>query len=150
MTSSTPPDKILRPSDRRRRPLLVVAVLGVGVAVLLALFFLPVRSQSNEIRVANTGASYVNFTVPRPSWVTVHFDHPGSGCMNYGMYSGMEGGMNGGPGMMFDHPCMTGADSYSFGTWGGTFHCWASFGGAHGMMGSATMPVWMNVTSSLL
>ena len=124
------------------------------VVVVAALFFVPANTQSNELKVASTGSAYSNLSIPRPSWVTVHFDHAGGGCMNYGMYngmgSGMGGGMGGGPGMMFDHPCMTGGDSYSFGTWGGTFQCWASYGGAPGAMGRASMPVWVNVTTSLL
>lgn len=136
---------------RRHRPLRWILIsLAVVVVVVTALFFVPANTQSSELQVASSGSAYSNLSISRPSWVTVHFDHAGGGCMNYGMYNGMDGGMNGGHGMMFDHSCMSGADSYSFWTWGGSYRCWASIGGGPRMAGSASMPVWVNVTSAML
>ena len=135
---------------RRHRPLRWILISLAVVVVVAALFFVPANTQSSELQVASTGAAYSNLSISHPSWVTVHFDNAGRGCMNYGMYSGMGGGMNGGQGMMFDHPCVSGGDSYSFWTWGGSYRCWASIGGGLRMAGSASMPVWVNVTSGML
>ncbi len=114
--------------------LLVVAGIGVPAAI-----FVPVHSESQEIQVTSASGSSTSLSLPSSTWVTVHFDHPGSMPMTYWM--------NGpGGGMMFNHHGMMGGDSYSFWSNGGSYRCWAGYSG----MGQGRMPVWVNATWGLV
>ncbi len=116
-------------------------VVGVVLAAsgLLAAIFVPVHSSSQLLQVSDGTTASASVTVPQAAWVTVHFSHPFGAAMMYGM--------DGPSGMMFSHREAAGGDSYSFGTWGGTFRCWAEPAGP-GMAGS--VPVWVNATWGLL
>lgn len=117
---------------------MVVLVVAVG---LIASVFAPFHSTALELKLLPGSAAAANFSVPQSSWVTVHIEHRGSMSMTYWM-DGPTGGA------MFDHRGMMGQDaySYSFGTWGGPFQCWAEYGGN----GSVMTTVWVNVTWGLL
>ncbi|MGD0719380.1 MAG: hypothetical protein ABSA15_07400 [Thermoplasmata archaeon] len=54
--------------------------------------------------------------------------------------------MHGSGGMMFGHSMMSGSDSYSFWTWGGTYECGAGDDGS----GSDVMLVWVNASWGML
>ena len=126
--------------SRRRRLVLVVAVPAVAVVAFLAAgFFVPVHSESHLLGGVGASGVSASFSVPQAAWVTVHFSHPGGMAMRYWM-------MGSGGGMMMDRGGMAGSDTYSFGTWGGTYECWAQ--GAGG--GVAMPPVWANVTWGFL
>ncbi|MDE1881705.1 MAG: hypothetical protein KGI89_14305 [Euryarchaeota archaeon] len=106
------------------------------VAALLAMFFLPFNSVSQEIQVSSASPATGTLTIPRAGWVTVHIDHPGGMPMHFWM------GGEGGSGMMHDMTMMNGAASYSFWSNGGTY----PFGAECSSMMGGTMPVWVNAT----
>lgn len=109
------------------------------VAGLLAAIAVPVHAQSTALTVSPGGSSYVDVNVPQAAWVTVHFAHAGSMPMSFWM-AGPGGGM------MFNHHGMMDGDAYSFGTWGGSFRCYAQYDGA----GPGPSTVWVNTTWGLL
>ncbi len=125
-----------RPTHRRAFAVMVVVAV-VAVAGLAAVA-LPVHAQSTLLSVAPGSSAYVAFRVPAATWVTGHFSPAGAGPMTYWMV---------GPGgMMFNHRGMMAGDAYSFGTWGGSFRCYAEYDGP----GSGMSPVWVNATWGLL
>jgi len=123
------------PRKRRRRILAVVLVVVIALGVTLALLIVPYHSSSQEIQVASGAGATTSLTVPTAGWVTVHFSHP-SAMMS------MRYWMQGPGGMMFDHSMMSGSDSYSFWSWGGTYQCGAGYTGS----GYGMMPIWVNAT----
>ena len=128
-----------RKPKRRRWWLVIPVVVVIAVAGLLAAIFLPVHSESQEIQVDSASGSSTTLSLPSSTWVTVHFDHPGSMHMSYWM--------NGpGGGMMFNHQGLSGGDSYSFWSSGGSYRCWAGYAD----MGQGIMPVWVNASWGLI
>jgi hypothetical protein len=136
---SRPAEISSRPVPKRRQRVitLVVAVVII-VGVFLALVFVPYNSVSKEIQVSPGRGATTSLTIPQAGWVTVHFNHPYRMSMSYWM--------QGSGGMMFDHSMMGGSDSYSFWSWGGSYHCGAGFAGS----GYGTMPVWVYATWGML
>lgn len=130
-----------RPNAHGRRSFRWRAVtLGIGVAavVVLVLLFVPGHSSSQQIQVTPSSPGLATIVIPSAGWVTVHFDHPRTMMMIDWM---------GGPGgMMFNHSMMSGGDSYSFWSWGGTYHC----GMAYRFAESAPTTVWVNTTWGVL
>jgi hypothetical protein len=131
----------------RGTPWLRVSVVVVAIVLisLTGLFIIPANSVSKQVQFAPGSSATANISVPRPAWVSVHFDKVGG-------YGGMMGGsgmvywMQGPSGMMFNHSMMRSGDSYSFWTWGGTFHCGAGYAGT----GSNTISVWVNASWGVL
>ena len=137
MSAPNAPSPRLLPPHRRRVGLVlgIVALVTVGV---LAAFFVPLRSETHYVQAGYGSASAVDLSVPYPTWVTVHFSHPNGVRMMYYM--------NGPGGMMFNHGMMSGADTYSFGSWGGTYHCGVQLEDHY----SGMMPIWVNVTYGMI
>ena len=124
---------------KRRWWLVITVVLVVAVAGVLAAIFIPVHSSSQVIQVTSTSGSSATLSLPASSWVTLHFDHPGTMAMRYWM--------NGpGGGMMFNHQGMMNGDTYSFWSGGGNFQCWAGYA----ISGSGVTPVWVNATWGMI
>lgn len=113
-------------------------VLSVAATGLLGAVLVPVHSESQEVLVRPASLVSTTFSVPQVAWVTVSFSHPGPTAVMYGM--------DGPSGTTFTHRGSLTADSYSFGTWGGTFHCWVEYEVA----ASQVSPIWVNVTWGLL
>jgi hypothetical protein len=138
-----PAETETEPSRGHRWLTVAAVVVVIALVTVLALIFVPVHTVSRELTVSSTTPVSTEFSVPGQAWGTVHFDRYGN--------SGMMYWMNGPSGMMFNRSMMGGgmmggADSYSFGTWGGTFHCAAAY--AH--PGSGSMRVWVKMTWGLL
>lgn len=130
------------PSRQKSTPVnwkVVGAILIVAIVVVLALLFVPVTTVARELTVTSSSASTTSFSVPGPTWVTVHFDRHGMAGMMYWV--------DGPRGLVFNRSMagsgmMGGSDSYSFWTWGGEFRCGAEYTGSS----SGSMPVWVNAT----
>ncbi len=138
---SQPTESDSRPvSKRRRRLVTVVVAVVIVLGVLLTLIFVPYDSSAKEIQVTSGPGTTTSLTIPEAGWVTVHFDH------QYRMDMSMHYWMQGSGGMMMDHSMMSGSDSYSFWSWGGTYQCGAAYSGG----GFGTMPVWVNATWGVL
>ncbi len=133
MSGSVVSERARAPAHRRWLVVSVVVAIVVAVS-LLGMIFLPVNSQSQLLTVQPGTTAYANLTFHGPTWATVHYAHSGSMAMNFGM--------DGPSGMMFRHGGMMNGDSYSFGTWGGTYRCWAAMNGT----GSGPVQVWVNVS----
>lgn len=117
----------------------------VAVTVVLGLIFVPVSSSATQVHFSAGSSATTTLTIPRPTWVTIRFDRVGGyGGMMAG--SGMVYWMDGPSGMMFDHSMMRSGDSYSFWTWGGTFHCGTGYVGS----GNSVISVWVNATWGML
>ncbi len=132
----------LRPSKPHRWITWILVVVVVAVVAMLALMLLPLRTEARQLSVTPGASAVTVFSLPGPSWVTVHFDRHGTAGMRYWM--------DGPSGMMFNRSMMAGgmmggSDSYSFWTWGGDFRCGAAFSGP----GFGMMPVWVNMTSAI-
>ena len=132
-----------RPGTFRFTRLALVSL--VAATIVLGLLFVPVSSSATQVNFSSGSSATTTLTIPRPTWVTIHFDRVGGyGGMMAG--SGMIYWMDGPSGMMFDHSMMRSGDSVSFWTWGGTFHCGAGYVGS----GDATISVWVNATWGVL
>ena len=129
------------PRRHRWLQLAVIVVVIVGVT-LLALIFVPYHTASKELRFAPGGSASTDLSISQAGWVTVHFSR-GGGMMGG---AGMMYWMDGPSGMMFNHSMMAGGDSYSFWSWGGTYHCGAGYPGS----GSGMMDVWVNATWGMI
>ena len=135
-------------TPRRRRIWTYLAIGGVVVVALLALMFVPARTDAQTLSVSPGSTATATFAFSGPTYVTMHFASRGG--------YGMQYWMNGPSGMMFNHSMMhrgmmgsgieAYSDSYSFWTWGGQYRCGAGFPG----VGAGSEPVWINATSALL
>ena len=129
----------------KSRRILGVVSLVTAVSVLVALLFVPAQVSAHAVQVSAGGSAVVDITVPRPGWVTVHFDMAGDyGGMAPG--AGMHYWMDGPSSGMFDHSMMRGGDSHSFWSWGGVYHCGVGYSAESG----GPVSVWVNASWGLL
>jgi len=141
MPASDQPAQAAAPKrPHRLAAVIVTAVVVVGI--ILSLCLIPYHSSSTELTFAPGSSATIDLSIAQAGWVTVHFDHPGATAMGPEMIYWMHGPA----GMMFNHSMMRGADSYSFWSWGGTYHCGAGYAGSS----SGMMHVWVNATWGLL